>query len=96
MNDFRIECTRGELTESVFQVSVAVVDGYGTNSWSKTVKAEIDSEAAKCKSITSVAYTAGAGDLAATNAAITGAAAKGSNITRGLGSRASARASTAP
>ena len=61
-------------------VSVTVVDGYGTNSWSKTVKAEIDSEAAKCKSITSVSYTAGAGDLAATNAAITGAAAKGSNI----------------
>ncbi|MES2171288.1 MAG: substrate-binding domain-containing protein [Actinomycetota bacterium] len=61
-------------------VTVSVVDGYGTNSWSKTVKAEIDSEAAKCKSITSVAYTAGAGDLAATNAAITGAAAKGSNI----------------
>ena len=61
-------------------VSVTVVDGYGTNSWSKTVKAEIDSEAAKCKSISSVSYTAGAGDLAATNAAITGAAAKGSNI----------------
>jgi len=61
-------------------VSVAVVDGYGTNSWSKTVKAEIDSEAAKCKSIKSVSYTAGAGDLAATNAAITGAAAEGSNI----------------
>jgi ribose transport system substrate-binding protein len=61
-------------------VSVTVVDGYGTNSWSKTVKAEIDSEAAKCKSIKSVSYTAGAGDLAATNAAITGAAAKGSNI----------------
>lgn len=61
-------------------VSVTVVDGYGTNSWSKTVKAEIDSEAAKCKSITGVSYTAGAGDLAATNAAITGAAAKGSNI----------------
>ncbi|MFC5503156.1 substrate-binding domain-containing protein [Lysinimonas soli] len=61
-------------------VSVTVVDGYGTNSWSKTVKAEIDSEAAKCKSITSVSYTAGRGDLAATNAAITGSAAKGSNI----------------
>lgn len=61
-------------------VTVTVVDGYGTNSWSKTVKAEIDSEAAKCKSISSVSYTAGAGDLAATNAAITGAAAKGSNI----------------
>jgi len=61
-------------------VTVSVVDGYGTNSWSKTVKAEIDSEAAKCKSIKSVSYTAGAGDLAATNAAITGAAAKGSNI----------------
>lgn len=29
MNDFRIECTRGELTESVFEVSVAVVDAAG-------------------------------------------------------------------
>ncbi len=29
MNDFRIECTRGELTESVFRVSVAVVDATG-------------------------------------------------------------------
>lgn len=61
-------------------VTVSVVDGYGTNSWSKTVKAEIDSEAAKCKQIKSVAYTAGRGDLQATNAAITGAAAKGANI----------------
>ncbi|NEM92354.1 substrate-binding domain-containing protein [Galbitalea soli] len=61
-------------------VTVAVVDGYGTNSWSKTVKAEIDSEAAKCPAIKSVSYTAGRGDLAATNSAITGAAAKGTNI----------------
>lgn len=61
-------------------VTVSVVDGYGTNSWSKTVKAEIDAEAASCKSIKSVAYTPGRGDLAATNAAITGAAAKGINI----------------
>jgi ribose transport system substrate-binding protein len=61
-------------------VTVAVVDGFGTNSWSKTVKAEIDSEAAKCPSIKSVDYTAGRGDLQATNAAITGAAAKGTNI----------------
>lgn len=61
-------------------VTVSVVDGYGTNSWSKTVKAEIDSEAAKCKQIKSVDYTAGRGDLQATNAAITGAAAKGANI----------------
>jgi L-asparaginase II len=29
MNDFRIESTRGELTESVFRVSVAVVDATG-------------------------------------------------------------------
>jgi L-asparaginase II len=29
MNDFRIELTRGELTESVFRVSVAVVDATG-------------------------------------------------------------------
>ena len=61
-------------------VKVGVVDGFGTNSWSKTVKAEIESEAAKCKSVTSVEYAAGRGDLQATNQAIVSMAAKGVDL----------------
>ncbi|ARJ06723.1 hypothetical protein GCM10010988_20240 [Cnuibacter physcomitrellae] len=62
------------------QITLGVVDGYGTNSWSKTVRAEIESEAAKCPAITSVDYEAGRGDLQATTAAITSMAAKGTDI----------------
>jgi len=62
------------------KIKVGVVDGYGTNSWSKTVKAEIDSEAAKCPSITGVQYAAGRGDLQATNQAIVSMAAQGVNL----------------
>lgn len=61
-------------------IKVGVVDGFGTNSWSKTVKAEIESEAAKCKTITSVEYAAGRGDLQATNQAIVSMAAQGINL----------------
>lgn len=61
-------------------VKVGVVDGYGTNTWSKTVYAEIQSEAAKCPQITSVEFAAGRGDLSATTAAITSMAAKGIDI----------------
>ncbi|MBU2695297.1 substrate-binding domain-containing protein [Nocardioides sp. WV_118_6] len=61
-------------------LSVGIVDGFGTNSWSKTVKAEIESEAAKCDAITSVDYAAGRGDVQATNQAIVSMAAKGTDI----------------
>jgi ribose transport system substrate-binding protein len=61
-------------------LTVGVVDGYGTNTWSKTVLAEIESEAAKCGQITSVDFVAGRGDLAATTAAITSFAAKNTDI----------------
>jgi ribose transport system substrate-binding protein len=61
-------------------MKVGVVDGYGTNSWSKTVLAEIESEAAKCPAITSVEFAAGAGDLTTTTSAITSMAAKGVDI----------------
>lgn len=61
-------------------LKVGVVDGYGTNTWSKTVYAEIQSEAAKCPQITSVEFVAGRGDLSATTAGITSLAAKGVNI----------------
>lgn len=61
-------------------LTVGVVDGYGTNTWSKTVYAEIESEAAKCDQISSVEFVAGRGDLAATTAGITSLAAKGVDI----------------
>ncbi|MFN8196478.1 MAG: substrate-binding domain-containing protein [Nocardioidaceae bacterium] len=61
-------------------MKVGVVDGYGTNSWSKTVLAEIESEAAKCPAIESVEFAAGAGDLTTTTSAITSMAAKGVDI----------------
>ncbi|MCT2086906.1 substrate-binding domain-containing protein [Microbacterium enclense] len=62
------------------QVSVGVVDGYGTNTWSKTVLAEIESEAAKCAAISGVEFIAGRGDLEATTSGITSLAAKGTDI----------------
>lgn len=61
-------------------ITVGVVDGFGTNSWSKTVLAEIESEAAKCDAISSVEYVAGRGDLEATTSGITSLAAKGTDI----------------
>ncbi len=62
------------------EITVGVVDGYGTNTWSKTVLAEIESEAAKCPAITSVEFVAGRGDLEATTSGITSLAAKGTDI----------------
>ncbi len=61
-------------------MTVGVVDGYGTNTWSKTVFAEIQSEAKKCPAIKSVDYVAGRGDLEATTSGITSLASKGTNI----------------
>lgn len=62
------------------EMTVGVVDGYGTNTWSKTVLAEIESEAAKCPAITNVEFVAGRGDLEATTSGITSLAAKGTDI----------------
>lgn len=62
------------------EMTVGVVDGFGTNSWSKTVKAEIESEAKKCPAITGIEYVAGRADVEATNSAITSLAAKGTDI----------------
>lgn len=61
-------------------ITVGVVDGFGTNSWSKTVLAEIEAEAAKCPAISNVEFAAGRGDLQATTAAITSMAAKGTDV----------------
>ena len=61
-------------------ITLGVVDGGGTNSWSKTVLAEIESEAAKCPAISSVDYVAGSFDLETTTSGITSLAAKGTDI----------------
>ncbi|GAA1031675.1 hypothetical protein GCM10009557_27730 [Virgisporangium ochraceum] len=61
-------------------IKVGLVDGLGTNSWSKIVRAEVEDEAKKCKAITSVEYVAGRGDLQATLAGITGLASKGVDV----------------
>jgi ribose transport system substrate-binding protein len=61
-------------------ITLGVVDGGGTNSWSKTVLAEIESEAAKCPAIGSVDYVAGSFDLETTTSGITSLAAKGTDI----------------
>lgn len=61
-------------------ITLGVVDGGGTNSWSKTVLAEIESEAAKCPALSSVDYVAGSFDLETTTSGITSLAAKGTDI----------------
>ncbi|WP_235923770.1 substrate-binding domain-containing protein [Microcella pacifica] len=66
--------------EGAEEMTLGVVDGGGLNSWSKTVLAEIESEAARCDAITSVEYVAGRFDLEATTSGITSLAAKGTDI----------------
>lgn len=59
---------------------VALVDGFGGNSWRRIVLAELQDEAAKCKNITAVQYTDAAGDQQAYTSAINGYAAQGFDI----------------
>jgi len=61
-------------------ITLGVVDGGGTNSWSKTVLAEIESEAKKCPALSAVDYVAGSFDLETTTSGITSLAAKGTDI----------------
>lgn len=61
-------------------ITLGVVDGGGTNSWSKTVLAEIQSEAAKCPALSEVDYVAGSFDLETTTSGITSLAAKGTDL----------------
>lgn len=61
-------------------ITLGVVDGGGTNSWSKTVLAEIQSEADKCAAIGKIDYVAGSFDLETTTSGITSLAAKGTDI----------------
>lgn len=59
---------------------VALVDGYGGNSWRKTAFAELQDEASKCPNITDVQYTDAGGDAQAYNSAINGYTAQGYDI----------------
>lgn len=61
-------------------ITLGVVDGGGTNSWSKTVLAEIQSEADKCPALSAIDYVAGSFDLETTTSGITSLAAKGTDI----------------
>ncbi|MBB3571166.1 substrate-binding domain-containing protein [Rhizobium sp. BK491] len=59
---------------------VALVDGYGGNSWRKTALAELKDEASKCSNITEVQYTDAGGDAQTYNSAINGYTAQGFDI----------------
>ncbi len=59
---------------------VALADGYGGNTWRKTVLAEIQDEASKCPNITKVLYADAAGDPAKANSDINSLVAQGVNV----------------
>jgi ribose transport system substrate-binding protein len=59
---------------------VALADGYGGNTWRKTVLAEIKDEASKCPNITKVLYADAAGDPAKANSDINSLVAQGVNV----------------
>lgn len=59
---------------------VALVDGYGGNTWRKIALAELQDEAAKCANITEVHYTDAGGDPQSYSAAINGYTAQGFDI----------------
>lgn len=59
---------------------VALADGYGGNTWRKTVVAEIKDEASKCPNITKVLYADASGDPAKANSDINSLVAQGVNV----------------
>ncbi|MCJ9722270.1 substrate-binding domain-containing protein [Agrobacterium sp. SHOUNA12C] len=59
---------------------VALIDGYGGNTWRKIALAELRDEASKCKNITDVEYTDAGGDAQAYSSAINGYTAQGFDI----------------
>ncbi|EAU44564.1 substrate-binding domain-containing protein [Salipiger bermudensis] len=59
---------------------VALIDGYGGNSWRRTAFAELEDEAGKCDNIGEVTYAEAGGDVQAYNAAINGFVAQGYEI----------------
>lgn len=61
-------------------VKVGVIDGVGTNSWGKTMRAEVEAEAAKCANIESIDYKASRGDIQAQNSALISMASQGVDV----------------
>jgi ribose transport system substrate-binding protein len=59
---------------------IALIDGYGGNTWRKITLAELKDEASKCANISDIQYTDAGGDPQAYNAAINSYAAQGFNI----------------
>lgn len=59
---------------------IALVDGYGGDTWRKITEAELRDEAAKCPNITEVAYAESAGDPQQYNSLINGYTAQGYDI----------------
>jgi ribose transport system substrate-binding protein len=59
---------------------VALVDGYGADTWRKEAIAELKDEASKCPNITDVLYADGAGDPAKTNSDMNSLVAQGVNV----------------
>lgn len=59
---------------------VALADGYGGNTWRRTVVAELKDEASKCPNITKVLYADAAGDPAKANSDINSLVAQGVNV----------------
>ncbi|MBR0896694.1 substrate-binding domain-containing protein [Bradyrhizobium tropiciagri] len=59
---------------------VALVDGYGGDTWRKTAFAEFRDEAAKCKNITKVLYANANGDRQKANSDINSLVAQGVNV----------------
>lgn len=56
--------TRGDITQMCGdkKIKVALADGFGSNTWRKTARAEFEDEAAKCPNITDVLYADGQGN----------------------------------
>ena len=81
-NDFVFVNKQGDITPFCGKdpVRVALIDGYGGNSWRTTAFAEIQDEAAKCPNITDVTYADAGGDAQAYNAAINGFVAQGYEV----------------
>ncbi|GKY87078.1 substrate-binding domain-containing protein [Sinisalibacter aestuarii] len=80
--DFTFVNDHGDITQfcGTDPVRVALIDGYGGNSWRKTAFAELQDEASKCENITDVVYADAGGDAQAYNAQINGFVAQGYEV----------------
>ncbi|MCP2138616.1 ribose transport system substrate-binding protein [Rhizobium sp. SLBN-94] len=61
-------------------IKIALIDGYGGDTWRKITLAELKDEASKCQNISDIQYTDAGGDAQAYNAAINSYSAQGFDI----------------